>query len=231
MNRAPLVAFAVALFALATPAEADAAEPAVEDASAEEETVEKQPRPRATLALRPAYVVPFGRLDTSRMKAAPGGGLDAEVSLRPWRQVEWGGVVGATLSPLLESNAADIGERTGSVTSYRLGSFVEVLSSLAPVALYGRAGAAYRLLVQRVSYAATGSEKGPLPAERHTDFYDGAELDFGAGVALSSGSFRIEPGVDFALCRLWYRGDEPKGTRSGPSYFASLGVRGAFDVR
>jgi hypothetical protein len=230
MHRARSVALAAALLALATPADADADEESLEGAS-EEHAVESQPKPRATLALRPALVVPFGRVDTSRMKAAPGGGLDAEVSLRPSRQVEVGLLVGATLSPLLESSVADLGERTGSVTSYRVGSFVQVLSSLAPLAVYGRAGASYRLLVQRVNYAPTGSASGPVPAERNTDFYDGAELDLGAGVALSTGSLRIEPGVDFALCRLWYRGDEPKGTNSGPGYFASLGIRGAFDVR
>jgi hypothetical protein len=96
--------------------------------------------------------------------------------------------------------------------------------------VYGRVGAAYRLLVQRVSYGATVSENGEVPAERHTDFYDGAELDLGAGVTVSKGSFRIEPGIDFALCRRWSR-DEARGASSGPGYFASLGIRGAFDVR
>lgn len=203
MHRIRFVALAAALLAHST------------SAGAEEEALEDQPKPRATLALRPALVVPFGRLDASRMKAAPGGGIDAEVSLHPSLRVEWGLVVGATLSPLLESTAYDIGERTGSVTSYRVGSFVQVLSSRAPLAVYGRAGAAYRLLVQRVNYGSTG----PVPAERNTDFYDGAELDLGAGVALSTGSIRIEPGVDFAVCRLWSREDKG-GTNTGPSYFA-----------
>lgn len=218
MHRAWIVPVAAALLAHATPAHA------------EEQALEEQPKPRATIALRPALVVPFGRLDRSHMKAAPGGGLDAEVSLHPSLRVEWGLIVGATLSSLRESTAFDIGERTGSVTSYRVGSFVQGLSSRGPVAVYGRAGAAYRLLVQRVSYGPTASENGPVPAERHTDFYDGAEVDLGAGVALSTGSFRIEPGVDIAVCRLWSREDEG-GTQSGPSYFAGLGVRGAFDVQ
>jgi hypothetical protein len=217
-----LVAVVAALLAHAAPAVAEVAE--------EEEALEDQPTPRATLAVRPALVVPFGRLDRSRMKAAPGGGFDAEVSLQPARRVELGLVLGGTLSPLLESTAVDIGERTGSVASYRVGSFVQVLSSRAPVAVYGRAGAAYRLVVQRLNYGATGSFDGPSPAERHTDFYDGAELALGAGVALATGSLRIEPGFDFAASRMWSR-DEPTGATSGPAYFASLGIRGAFDVR